>query len=784
MLLLFMIPVILRPQSIVGEWDSYTSALTLLELSQIGNTIYAASPGGLVEFDKTSGHFNVFGPRDGLSNTDIQRLAPDSLGCIWLGMNAPNGVINVWNPSKNTIEMIFNDQQFGDEFTSIEAITFDSDLAFVAYQFNVKQGISYLKIDHDKYTYRDRYEHFPMTFSRINNLKVIRDTLWVATDVGLFCANLSAANLKDSSNWIRINMTGQDNVTGVIEYNNAVICSYGADIFQINGSTASKLGSGPGSSIAQIILDQSGNLMAVTTSGIFRYVDNTWQTLSQTAVNRILIDGDGIVWGGTNYKGLLKIDQGTEKLFIPNTILDNVNTSLYVGDDGKLVAASARGISFQTENGWYNIVKDYYTINISDHAQADWNYLVSDTIAYTLPDLNRIYTLLKREDEYYASLFGSFLAGLRGGGLLRFNPDDLNNYTVYDTTDGKLTASAGYGGGDNYLAVGYMTLDNNKNIWIANQFSQNDSCIAVLTPDNRWAHFSGTESGHYLNYLVTSIVFDPAGRVWFSSEPHTDSPVSNGGIAVLDYNNTLFDKSDDKWYWVTTSHGLASNSVFALAFDLENELWIMTAGGIQRATVSDNFPTNIFSEINSSQLSNISFAKECRIKVDGMNNKWISTINAGVKVFTYNGIWLNDVEGFTTDNSEILSNNILDIAFDTPEGLVYIATTKGISVYKSPFAYYGKKYKEPLAFPSPFIIPADNPVTIDGLLQNSEVKIMLLDGTLVRHLKASDGEVVGQQAFWDGRNEKGKLVSSGVYIFVAYTLDGDTITGKIAVVRR
>jgi len=182
-------------------------------------------------------------------------------------------------------------------------------------------------------------------------------------------------------------------------------------------------------------------------------------------------------------------------------------------------------------------------------------------------------------------------------------------------------------------------------------------------------------------------------------------------------------------------------------------------------------------------LTNIAFAKECRIKVDGLNNKWITTVNSGVKLYTYNGIWLNDKEGFTSKNSGLLSDNILDIAFDPPRGLVYISTDKGISVYKSPYAYYGNQYQKPNTFPSPFRIPADQPLTIDGLLQDSEVKIMLLDGTFIRHLDPKDGEVVGQQAYWDGRNEKGKLVSSGVYIFVAYTPEGDTVTGKIAVVR-
>ncbi|HOO14519.1 MAG TPA: hypothetical protein PLF00_05250 [Candidatus Marinimicrobia bacterium] len=779
LLILLAVPLIIQAQSIVGEWSSYTSIISHRELTQVGDFIYIASPGGLVEFNKTSSKFKVYSPNDGLSFTDINCLGLDELGDIWLGMSSPNGEVNIWSPVTRQCKKVINAAELREELTLISAITFTADKAYVAYQKNITWGIMYFRNDKNEYTYIDFCENFPAEFFKINNLVAINNTLWVATDAALFFADSLENFPKGPNNWKVVDLIGQGNITSIIEYDEEVICSCGNYIYGIKGSSAVVVDS-LASSIVQLTEDQDGKLIAATTGGIYRLIDGAWQAISYNAVNQLYIDDDGIIWGATNSKGLLKINDGGEKFFIPNSLLDNGNTSLYV-ENGKLVAASNSGISLQTDNGWYNLVKSYDYVGINDHSSADWNYQVADTIAYVVT--TQIYTILKRGEDYFASLYGSYLSGPRGGGLLRFNLDDLENYVVYDTTGGKLAGSAGYGGRDDYLGIAYMALDNQNNLWIANQYAQNDSFIAVLTPDDRWVHFSGRESGNYLNYLVTSIAFDAAGRVWFASEATSEPPGSNGGIAVLDYNNTLFDKSDDQWYRVTTSDGLASNMVYSLAFDLENKLWIMTAGGIQSASVSESFPARVFDAIDYAALTNIAFAKECRIKVDGLNNKWITTVNSGVKLYTYNGIWLNDKEGFTSKNSGLLSDNILDVAFDPPRGLVYISTDKGISVYKSPYAYYGNQYQKPNTFPSPFRIPADQPLTIDGLLQDSEVKIMLLDGTFIRHLDPRDGEVAGQQAYWDGRNEQGKLVSSGVYIFVAYTPDGDTITGKIAVVR-
>jgi hypothetical protein len=61
---------------------------------------------------------------------------------------------------------------------------------------------------------------------------------------------------------------------------------------------------------------------------------------------------------------------------------------------------------------------------------------------------------------------------------------------------------------------------------------------------------------------------------------------------------------------------------------------------------------------------------------------------------------------------------------------------------------------------------------------------MTIDGTFIKYLSYIDGDVVGQQAFWDGKDHRGRYVGSGVYLCMAYTKDGDTTVGKIAVIRK
>jgi hypothetical protein len=142
------------------------------------------------------------------------------------------------------------------------------------------------------------------------------------------------------------------------------------------------------------------------------------------------------------------------------------------------------------------------------------------------------------------------------------------------------------------------------------------------------------------------------------------------------------------------------------------------------------------------------------------------------------------VEGFNSENSALLADEVLDIFLDNEEGVAYLATLKGISALKIPFKTETGEYEELRIFPSPFHIPAEKPLVIDGLRQGSSVKIYTATGRLVRELTIQDGDVEGYQATWDGKDARGQWVGSGVYIAAGYLESGQTGIGKVAVIRQ
>ena len=60
-------------------------------------------------------------------------------------------------------------------------------------------------------------------------------------------------------------------------------------------------------------------------------------------------------------------------------------------------------------------------------------------------------------------------------------------------------------------------------------------------------------------------------------------------------------------------------------------------------------------------------------------------------------------------------------------------------------------------------------------------KIITIDGNLVAEFSSPGGRT----AFWDGRDDNGNLINSGIYLVVAIDSGGNnTITGKVAVFRK
>ena len=71
------------------------------------------------------------------------------------------------------------------------------------------------------------------------------------------------------------------------------------------------------------------------------------------------------------------------------------------------------------------------------------------------------------------------------------------------------------------------------------------------------------------------------------------------------------------------------------------------------------------------------------------------------------------------------------------------------------------------AYPNPVEPGYTGPINIVGLMDNSDVKITTVDGRLVKQ-----GRSNGALFSWDGTNQHGQRVASGIYLVEVATPDG------------
>ncbi len=129
----------------------------------------------------------------------------------------------------------------------------------------------------------------------------------------------------------------------------------------------------------------------------------------------------------------------------------------------------------------------------------------------------------------------------------------------------------------------------------------------------------------------------------------------------------------------------------------------------------------------------------------------------------------------------ILSNKITTIEVSNKTGKAFFGTQKGLSSYLTDAIEPVQDFDKIIASPNPFLVPSNVNLKINGLIENSIIKIITLNGEVVNEFDSPGGRI----AFWDGRNKNNELAATGVYIIVAYNSDGSKVgTGKVAIVNK
>lgn len=356
---------------------------------------------------------------------------------------------------------------------------------------------------------------------------------------------------------------------------------------------------------------------------------------------------------------------------------------------------------------------------------------------------------------------------------------DGSFYAYYDYLNSPIER---YSSNVNYQLVTAVLFEDNGDAWCFNSLGINSSLLK-FTHDGEWESYDKSDfhtSNGYAFNDARNMMIDSRGLLWFVNNNYTLP-------AVAAYN---IDTDEEKVYKTFVNQDgttLSITSVRDIAEDKENNLWVgMTSDltYLPESIIESGEETFYQYKVARNDGSNLADylldgVTVNSIVVDGANRKWIGTIGNGLYLISADNN--TQEEHFTSDNSMLLSDNILDLAYDADEGLLYIATDMGLCSYQTDATEPEEEMTSDnvYAYPNPVTPEYTGLITIVGLSDDADVKITTATGYLVY-----EGRSNGGMFTWDGYDKKGNRVASGVYNVLTAKSDGSKGTVcKIAIVR-
>lgn len=331
----------------------------------------------------------------------------------------------------------------------------------------------------------------------------------------------------------------------------------------------------------------------------------------------------------------------------------------------------------------------------------------------------------------------------------------------------------------NYILVSDIKYDSNGTLWVFN--ADVDNCLFTLSPTGEWKAqaVSANIKASGNDFLENIIMTNNGTRMWFSKREWKKSRVY-----VYDIANNQFGAFGPS-YINEDGAVVEPNDQYDLSMDRDGNIWMCTTSGPlyfapddfisgNNVVIQHKVPRNDGTNLADYLLANTTTT--C-MAVDGSNRKWFGTRNG---VFLISEDCNTQLQHFTTDNSPLPSNEIIDIGIDPNSNMVYFATTAGLCSYASDATQPTDKMTKDnvYAYPNPVRPDYTGTITIVGLSYKADVKIVTSNGTLV-----NQGRSTGGSYHWDGCDLKGKRVASGIYMVEAANEDGSKGTVcKIAVV--
>tara|TARA_B110000503_G_scaffold143031_1_gene242198 strand:+ start:9171 stop:11561 length:2391 start_codon:yes stop_codon:yes gene_type:complete len=780
-IIIFSFPTLNFSQEFSEFWEGHFSYLNIIDIVNTNNRVYAAAENAVFSYDSTTNQIETITTLNGLSGELISGLHYSNEYQLLL-IGYENGLIEVYSESDQEILKvvdIINKVTIPSSQKRINHFNEFNSLVYIATDY----GISIYDLENlefgDTYFIGSNGTQVAVKQTGIRNNKIYAN---IENDSGIKFAPLSNPNLIDFQQWSTI-LTGNF-VNLLADDNDLIVTSSNAVTSKLNADNT----------LTQLFVSESlpedlyisENQLIETLSNKINFYDEYFNlthaigpitdfpapyTCTISFGGNIFIGTSGGVNTGKSGFGVLKTRLTSLDSFEeihPDGPLSNSSFSLKFKNNDLWLTYGGYGIFFQWSGG-------QSSTGISRYRQNEWLNIPYDSINSMVSSPQFLsHTAINpfNTDQVFISSYYS--------GLIEVNNQDIVN--IYNENNSTLKP---------FIPNRYLTsackFDDNGALWVTTG--------RVQSPLSKF------ENNQWTSYDFSAIISDPINDELGFSEvvigPDQTKWIGSYRNGLIGFNETgmlLKNISDED------VANLPTTAIKSLALDKNNVLWIGTYRGLRVLYNTSNFftennvrtePIIILEEGLPKELLAQQFITD--IIVDGSNNKWVSTADAGVFYLSSSG--QNTIYQFTKDNSPLPSNSVNDMALDSDNGVVYFGTNRGLVAFNTGGSSTSSSLEDVYAYPNP-VRPgfnmAEDKIKIKNISENINIKITDIEGNLVAEAqsnvnlryKGHNLEIDGGTAYWNGKNLANNTVASGVYVVLFSDFDTfETKVSKIMIIR-
>ncbi|MBT8219579.1 MAG: hypothetical protein KJP00_07135 [Bacteroidia bacterium] len=739
----------------LGQWKSYAPYHNATSVTQNATQVFFANELSIMILEKSDGSVSFLSKENGLSDSNIKLIkhSPyrNSLVVVYANSNLDlikdGQVINL-----NFIKT--NSNLSGDR--SIHDIHFSTDgIAYLSATF----GIVELNIAKEEFR-TTIFTGVPVRSTIENDNEIL-----AATDEGIYKAPLDGSfNIADFSRWDRLDsdegFPADYSSNGISVFNGMLYVSIDGDLYTYDGQDISLVYAESGFSLRYLNVGNThlifglecdancnGKVGFVDTEGNISFAGSGCASRPLYAIQ----SGETIYYADLFREIRRSGSAGAscENFFFDSPLTSNVS-DIEILDDQIYIASGGRtdiggnadladGLFFFEDGSWQNYDQFTVPVFVQENVERDFIQIRKH------PTNGNIYIA-----NYY-------------GGLIEY---DGTTFSIYNQINSSLQGVVGF---EERERVGSIDFDSEGNIWMTNHLAERP--ISVFKTDGTWQSFAIPASTSVMNVTV-----DDFDNKWIT--------INASNQAILVFNEGDFDNAQDDQFRLLTINNtnLTSNQVNHIVSDLDGIIWTGTAEGVVTfecggSVFDDNcLGTRRIVEADGNTDFLLRTENVRTIGVDGGNRKWFGTTNG---IFVQSPDGEKEVYRYTSDNSPLYNNNIIDFGFNESTGEVFIGSSGGVQSIRTDASFTTRLHqKQAEIFPNPVRPDFTGTIGINGLARDANVKITDVKGQLVYETRANGG-----LATWDGNDFKGNRVATGVYMVFSTVQDSfgkaNTLVGKI-----